>query len=67
MTDGAFFGPPRPSRRPSAPADVYPTAIEIARRVAELKASGMNAASPDEYWTRAEDELLDRAARRVTG
>lgn len=66
MTDGAFLGAPDPLRRPTTPSDAFPTPIEIARRAAELKVLGVDGPSADDYWKRAEDELLDRAARRAT-
>jgi hypothetical protein len=66
-TDGPFFGPPRPPRRASPPAGVFPTPDEIAERAYELCASDeVRGRDITEYWRRAEDELLDLAARRAT-
>lgn len=67
MTDGPFYGRPERRSRLVPPADSYPTHREIADRAYELfVADGMRAAPGLDYWERAENELLDRAARRLT-
>ncbi len=66
MTDGPFFGPPRRHFRDRELHDVFPSALEIAERAYELFLADSRRGSESEYWRRAEDELLDRAARRAT-
>jgi hypothetical protein len=67
MTDG-----PRPGRfkRRSSPRkrrDVYPSFDEIAELAYELfLANGRHVERVFDYWQQAEDELLERAARRAT-
>lgn len=67
MTDGPYHGPPQRRRhRTVAPADIFPTFDEIAHRAYELfLTDGRRVARVFECWDRAEQELLDRAARRV--
>jgi len=68
MTDGPFRGAPQRRRRSATlpPADVFPTFDEIACRAYELfLADGKKIERVFQCWYRAEDELLDRAARRV--
>ena len=50
---------------PQPPHDTYPTEEEISQRVYEmfLKRAWRNGSA--DYWTIAESELLERAARRV--
>jgi hypothetical protein len=73
MTDGPFFGPSRQpprgrARRTRQSADVFPTPTDIADRAYELfLANGIRGERASDYWRRAEDELLDLAARRVLG
>ena len=67
MTDGPHDDAPR-RRRPAAPlsVDAFPTFEEIARRAHELfVAEGRPIDRVFDCWSRAESELLDRAARRV--
>ena len=66
MTDGPFFGPPRHRFRDRELHDVFPAPLEIAERAYELFLSDGRRWSESEYWRRAEDELLERAARRAT-
>ena len=66
MSDGPFFGPPRRRSRDRELNDVFPTALEIAERAYELCLADGRRGSEAEYWHRAEDELLERAARRAT-
>jgi len=65
MTDGPFFGPRRRFRDREL-RDVFPTPLEIAERAYELFLSDGRRLSEAEYWRRAEDDLLERAARRAT-
>ncbi|HMF99044.1 MAG TPA: DUF2934 domain-containing protein [Vicinamibacterales bacterium] len=73
MTDGPFFGssrrPPRTPRVPrtrQSPPEVFPTPTEIADRAYELfRTVGRRGERAADYWRRAEDELLERAARRI--
>ncbi|HJZ74553.1 MAG TPA: DUF2934 domain-containing protein [Vicinamibacterales bacterium] len=72
MSDGPFFGssrrPPRAPRTRQPPPEVFPTPTEIADRAYELfLANGKRGERAADYWRRAEDELLDRAARRIVG
>jgi len=66
MTDGPFFGSsPRPSRRTKRP-EIFPTEMEIVERAYQLFiADDMRSERVSDYWQRAEEELLDRAARKV--
>jgi len=65
MTDGGFFGS-SPSPRAWRRTDPCPSADEIADRAYELfVADGRRIANAADYWRRAQDELLDRAARRI--
>ncbi len=66
MSDGWYDGR-MPRRRPlAAPTETFPTFDEIARRAHELfLADGRCIERIFECWHRAEDELLDRAARRA--
>jgi hypothetical protein len=56
-------------RRPTPPRheiDVFPTANEIASRAHDLFVTeGRRLTRIFEYWERAEQELLDRGARRA--
>jgi hypothetical protein len=53
-------------QRPLPPLDRYPTTDEIARRAHDLfVAGGRRLTKIFEYWQRAEQELLDIAARRT--
>jgi Protein of unknown function (DUF2934) len=66
MTEGPFFGSSDRRRRLSKLVAVFPTPDEIADRAYELFIdAGSRAEHEADYWRRAEDELLDRAARRV--
>jgi len=66
MTDGLYYEPNR-RRRARESAVVFPTPAEVAERAYELFVSqGRRCEDADEYWARAEQELLDRAARRAT-
>ena len=66
MTDGPYHGPPLRRRRVTAPAETFPTFDEIARLAHQLfVAEGKRVDRVFDCWYRAEDELLDRAARRV--
>jgi hypothetical protein len=66
MTDGPYPGAPQRRRRPNPPADVFPTFDEIAARAYQLYVSdGERVERVFDCWNRAEDELLDAAARRV--
>jgi hypothetical protein len=66
MTDGTYNGSSRRPPRARQPADVFPTPTEIADRADELSLTGELHAETTDCWSRAEEELLDRAARRVT-
>ena len=67
MTDGTYYGSSRRPPRARQPADVFPTPTEIADRADELSLAGeLHAETTADCWSRAEEELLDRAARRVT-
>jgi hypothetical protein len=67
MTDGTYYGASRRRPRARPPADVYPTPTEIADRADELAMTGeVDRETAADCWSRAEEELLDRAARRVT-
>lgn len=66
MTDGPYHGAPLRRRRLAPPAETFPTFDEIARRAYELfVADGKRIDRVFDCWERAEDELLDRAARRA--
>jgi len=66
MTDGPYYEPDR-RRRTRTVADLFPTQAEIADYARQLFiAHGRKEESPRDYWARAEDELLDRAAHRAT-
>jgi hypothetical protein len=67
MSDGRFYGEQkRRSRELSRRIDVFPSFEEIARRANKLFLSGgRNIDTMPEYWRRAEEELLNRAARLV--
>lgn len=66
MTDGPYHGPPLRRRRLAPAVETFPTFDEIARRAHELfVAEGRRVDRVFDCWNRAEDELLDRAARRV--
>lgn len=55
---------PRPEERPAL--SPFPNADEIAARAHELFISGgRQVTRVHEYWCTAEDELLERAARRI--
>jgi hypothetical protein len=65
MTDGAFFGS-SPSPRAWRRTDPFPSEDEIADRAYELfVAGGRRIEHAADYWRRAQDELLDGAARRI--
>jgi hypothetical protein len=69
MTDGPFFGssrrPPR-APRPRQSRKVFPTPAEIFDRAYQLFiANGLRGERVADYWRRAEDDLLDQAARRA--
>ncbi len=65
MTDGPYHGPRRRLRM-VAPVDTFPTFDEIAHRAYEIfVAEGRHIERVFDCWDRAEQELLDRAARRV--
>jgi hypothetical protein len=66
VTDGPYFGRPRRPTRAVQRAGVFPSAEDIARRADQLfVAGGRRVDSRPECWRRAEDELLDHAARRA--
>ena len=66
MSDGLRGDPTRRRQPKPASADAFPTFDEIARRAHELfVAEGRPIDRVFECWSRAESELLDRAARRV--
>jgi len=65
MTDGPFFGS-SPAPRAGRRTDLFPTEAEIANRAYELfVADPRRDEHATDYWRRAEDELLDCAARRM--
>jgi hypothetical protein len=48
------------------PADIFPTPDEVTSRAhALLAAGGRRTAKISDYWRQAEQELLDRGARRA--
>jgi DUF2934 family protein len=67
MSDGSFYG--RRRRRLGqgrVSVKIFPTFDEIAERAYQLfVADGKRVERVFDHWQRAEDELLDRAARRV--
>jgi hypothetical protein len=65
MSDGPFFGPCGRRSRDREPSAAYPTPLEIAGRAYELFLADGRRGDESEYWRRAEDELLERAARRA--
>ena len=68
MSDGQFQGDYKRRRRTRSAVNVFPTLDEIADRAYQLfVAEGKRADRVTEYWRRAEDELLARAARRIIG
>jgi hypothetical protein len=46
-------------------SNVYPTEEEITERVYELFLDHLSTSTPNDYWTIAETELLERAASRA--
>jgi hypothetical protein len=75
MTEGPFFGSSGRRRRRPEPFNMFPTADEIAERAYQLFAAEKSRVDDtadywrrlEDCWRRAENELLDRAARRVVG
>ena len=66
MTDGPFYG--RRTERVRVPARprIFPTDDEVAARAHQLfVARGERLELLEECWKRAQDELLDRDARRI--
>jgi hypothetical protein len=57
---------PRSDRCASPAAGVFPTEEEIARHAFHLFVTSGRTLSRRDCWRRAEAQLLDRAARRVT-
>lgn len=66
MSDGSYHGESKRRRARSIDRNVFPTFDEIAERAYELfVAEGRRVDRVFDCWRQAENELLDRAARRV--
>jgi len=66
MSDGPFFGSSHRRSRRTKPPEIFPTEGEVLERAYQLfVADDMRSEGVSDYWHRAEEELLDRAARKV--